>query len=359
MTEMNGGHPRWVNPDGIADDDANRDEAARLAALHRYNILDTPAEEGFERITRLAKALLDAPIVAITMIDNDRQWLKSSIGFGASETRREDSFCTHTIRSEHPLIVTDAAADPVFVQNPYVSAAPNIRFYLGVPLRTPDGFNIGSICAMDQVPRTPEPQQVALLQDLAGLVMTELELRQIADTDSLTGLMTRRSLLRDTRRALAQATRTASPLCCLLVDVDHFKSVNDRHGHAAGDMALRMVAATLRSCLRSMDLLGRIGGEEFAIILPDTLVEGAVVTARRILAAMAECVVVAPSGPIKLTVSVGVSASDGRNITLETLLAEADVALYTAKSSGRNRVEIAQEAQTPEGLETLAGDLLS
>jgi GAF domain-containing protein len=122
---------------------ADASEALRLAALYRYDVLDTPPEEAFDRITRLARMVLQLPIVLVSLIDRERQWFKSRQGLAATETPRSMSFCTHAIQRDVPMIVQDACADPRFQDNPLVVGDPGIRFYLGVPLRTPDGHNSG------------------------------------------------------------------------------------------------------------------------------------------------------------------------------------------------------------------------
>ncbi|NKB47900.1 MAG: GAF domain-containing protein [Alphaproteobacteria bacterium] len=155
-------------------------EAERLAALHRYGILDTPSEETFDRITRLAKFALDVPIVLVSLIDSNRQWFKSKQGLDTPETPRDISFCTHAIQQDAALIITDALDDPRFRENPLVTGPPYIRFYIGVPLRTPDGHNIGTLCAIDQQPRELSDDDIHILRDLAGLVMDALELRRLA-----------------------------------------------------------------------------------------------------------------------------------------------------------------------------------
>ena len=313
-------------------------EDARLAALYEFDVLDTLPEENFERITRLAKLVMNTPIVTITFIDRDRQWFKSSIGMMVQETARDISFCNRTIEGALPLIVTDARSDPVFRSSPLVVGEPYIRFYMGIPLRTFEGLNVGALCIIDRIPRRPLPDQVAVMQDLAGLVVDELELRKLADTDELTRSMTRRSFMREGRRAIAQAARSDAPLSCLVIDIDHFKAVNDRFGHAGGDLALQAVAAACRDSLRSMDLFGRIGGEEFAILLPEASAEQALVSAERVLQAIAAITVMTQAGVIRLTASIGLSSRNGRQCGMPALLAEADAALYQAKRSGRNRV---------------------
>jgi GAF domain-containing protein len=159
-------------------------ESERLKALHRYEILDSAPEEAFDRITRVAKSVLGMPMVAVSLVDQDRQWFKSKQGFDATETRRDISFCTHTIQDTKPLIVRDALEDPRFANSPLVQDSPHIRFYAGVPLRTKDGHNIGALCSMDIKPRDLSVEQITLLQDLARIVVDELELRLLAGTDS-------------------------------------------------------------------------------------------------------------------------------------------------------------------------------
>jgi GAF domain-containing protein len=140
------------------------DEPGRLAALHRYEILDTPKESSFERITGLVKTVLNVPMCAVSLIDTDRQWFKSCVGLTVSQTTRNISFCTHTIMERQPLHIPDATLDARFAENPLVTGDPFIRSYLGVPLSTPDGYNIGSLCAIDTKARTFSIDQIAVLQ---------------------------------------------------------------------------------------------------------------------------------------------------------------------------------------------------
>ncbi|MBL0559238.1 PAS domain S-box protein [Aeromonas caviae] len=154
------------------------DEAERLNLLHALNILDTPSEEFFDRITRLVALILDVPIALVSLVDTDRQWFKSRIGIDANETPREVAFCAHAIAQTTPLIVTDTKQDSRFMSNALVTGNPNIRFYAGVPLRSIGGLSIGTLCAIDSKPRQLSPDEISILVDLAALVSKEMQMRE-------------------------------------------------------------------------------------------------------------------------------------------------------------------------------------
>ena len=161
------------------------DEAARLHALHALDILDTPAEERFDRLTRIAQHILQVPIALVSLVDADRQWFKSHQGLDARETPRDISFCGHAILGADLFVVPDTATDPRFSDNPLVSGAPNIRFYAGAPLMLRNGQRVGTLCAIDRQPHQVSSAQLAALRDLAQCASEELERvhqeRQAAD----------------------------------------------------------------------------------------------------------------------------------------------------------------------------------
>ncbi len=150
------------------------DEAIRLAALQELNILDTPAEERFDRLTRLAQDIFNAPISLVSLVDSQRQWFKSCMGLDVRETPRNISFCGHAIFAEQLFIVSDALLDPRFADNPLVAGPPNIRFYIGQPVRAANGCLVGTLCVIDSRPHVPTPRQCDRLRDLAILVEEEL-----------------------------------------------------------------------------------------------------------------------------------------------------------------------------------------
>jgi diguanylate cyclase (GGDEF)-like protein len=152
-------------------------EYARLMALARYEVLDSPPEESFERITALVREVLGVPMVMINFVDQFRNWSQSCVGGERGETPRGSSFCTWAILDREPTIITDARQDPRFAQNPGVLGAPFVRFYGGVPLITPDGHAIGTLCVVDSQARPFGEREIWLLKNFAQLVVEALELR--------------------------------------------------------------------------------------------------------------------------------------------------------------------------------------
>lgn len=156
---------------------AAEDEENRLASLAATELLDSPAEEGFDRITRLAQQLFGVSTATVALIADDRQYLKSLAGSLERVIPRADAFCTHTIKTPNTLVIEDARQDDRFRSNPLVLGQPNIRFYAGQPLQGPGGWNIGTLCLIDQEPRTFTPEQEQILRDLAAIVQREINVR--------------------------------------------------------------------------------------------------------------------------------------------------------------------------------------
>lgn len=155
-------------------------EAARLAAVARYGILDTDREEAFDRLTALTARLLDAPAAMMSIVDSERVWVKSALGLELQEVPRHEAMCAMTILQDRPYQVADASADPRWKDTPLVAGEAGIRFYAAAQLRTSDGFNLGGLCVIDQRPRKATPQELETLEDLASLAMHQLDLRLAA-----------------------------------------------------------------------------------------------------------------------------------------------------------------------------------
>ena len=332
------------------------DEAIRSDALRRYEILNTPPEPNFDRITRLASEMLDHPICTLALADLDRFWFKSRQGVEATEMPRSMAFCEQTIGGDGVFIVTDARQDVRFVDAPVVKGLPHIRFYAGAPLVTPDGVRIGSLCVLDPAPKFDfSPKSRGVLVDLASTAVELFEARarqielarcteqiaHLARHDPLTGLPNRRRLaeLYD-QISLGRGGGVA----LLYLDLDGFKAVNDRRGHACGDAVLRQVADRIRAFLPPGAFAARIGGDEFAVVMPAHPAD-----LRGLSAALGRLLVERIGRPyesgaqvVRIGCSAGIAVSV-EAVDLQDLLSRADAAMYWAKDQGRNRCVFADD----------------
>lgn len=316
------------------DDRKLQDEAGRLLALHRYCALDSTNEPNFDTITSLVRDLLGVPICAVSLIDEDEQRFKSIQGAEIAGTPREVAFCDHTIRTHGPLVVSDAEQDERFADNPLVTGEMHVRAYAGTPLTTPDGYNLGALCAIHRRRHDFTPGDIELLKRFARVVVDQMELKTLAHRDFLTGALTRRAFTEASVKALGQLKREERSATIAVIDVDHFKKINDAHGHPVGDKVLKSIATRINGQLRSSDLFGRLGGEEFGMLLYATTRTEALNCAERMRAAI-EALREGDNPPA--TISIGLAHVDPSR-SIEDALAEADAALYEAKRSGRNRV---------------------
>jgi len=155
-------------------------ERKRLKVLWQYEVLDTMPEALFDDLTELAACICEAPIALISLVDEKRQWFKSKFGTTVTETSRDISFCSHAIQQSDLFIIPDATRDVRFADNPLVVSDPRIRFYAGAPLITPDGYAVGTLCVIDQVPRELRAEQRQALRILARHIVSQLELRRRA-----------------------------------------------------------------------------------------------------------------------------------------------------------------------------------
>ena len=248
-------------------------EAIRLQQLRSLRILDTPAEERFDRLTRLAKRLLNVPIALVSLVDEHRQWFKSSIGLNVSETSRETSFCGHAILGNDCLIVPDAKHDPRFADNPLVLNEPFIHFYAGCPLKYLDGSKMGTLCVIDTIPRILNDNEIEAFRDLAELAERELIAVQLATMDDLTGISNRRGFSVIAQNSLNLCARHNIPASLVFFDINEFKKINDTFGHQEGDRALTAFSKLLKQTFRDSDVIARLGGDEFVVLLTNTTVE--------------------------------------------------------------------------------------
>jgi diguanylate cyclase (GGDEF)-like protein len=243
------------------------DEGTRVDTLYDLRILDTEPEERFDRLTRLAKRLLQVPISLISLVDENREWIKSGEGFDKSEVSRDISFSAHAILGEDILLVPDATLDERFRDNPLVVDEPHIRFYAGCPLRAANGSKLGTLSLIDREPRELSENDKALLRDLTRMAEQDIVAFQLATMDELTMLSNRRGFEALTKHALELSRRFQKPAALLYFNLDQFKQINERFGRAEGDLALKTFAQCLKLTFRESDVLGQLGGDEFAVFM--------------------------------------------------------------------------------------------
>jgi diguanylate cyclase (GGDEF)-like protein len=320
----------------------------RLEALRRTALLDSPAEDAFDRLTRLAAKVASAPMAVMSLVDANRQFFKSAVGLpepwaSRRETPLSMSFCQHAVASAQPLVVENAAEHPVVRDNAAVSELGAVS-YVGIPLQTSEGYVLGAFCVMDGHARPWTEEEVNLVRDVAILAMTEIELRSeimehkrteealrnMSLRDELTGLYNRRGFCEIAQQQLLLASRVGRRALLLYSDLDDFKHINDTYGHAEGDRALISTAGILLLVFRKADLVARMGGDEFiGLALHDSDAVADLIR-QRLEAALR--VHNSQGQPYKLAISIGVAHSPpDRHATLEQLIEEADAALYTEK----------------------------
>lgn len=306
-------------------------EAKRIEALRKLEILDTVAEERFDRYTRLVKRIFNVPIALVSLVDTNRQWFKSRQGLDAIQTSRDASFCGHAIIEEGMFIVPDTLEDERFRDNPLVTSDPHIRFYAGYPLAEPNGYRIGTLCIIDRKPRRFEAHELESLSDIGELVARELASFRLAHTDALTGISNRRGLELLARKVRAVCERASQPIAVMMIDMDGFKSINDEYGHAQGDKALIEFANLLISIFRESDVIARLSGDEFCVLLAGAD-EAQAKKALDRLCSEVERRNLNSHNSYRLAFSAGVSAySADRHDCLMRLLDDADSRMYACK----------------------------
>lgn len=315
------------------------DESGRIAALKQMDALTYSSETSFKQITGLLQLILDMEMVSINFITENKQILKARQGVDLKEMPRDVSFCNITIRTYDPLIIEDTLEDERMRDNPAVTGPPFLRSYIGAPLTTAEGFNLGAICAFDTKPRRFTMREVKMLTKCAKLTMNQLELRSQANQDSLTEVANRRSFVSGLEAEMARLRRKTGTASVAFLDIDFFKDVNDNFGHPTGDRVLHEFAKVIVGMSRQNDLVARLGGEEFAVLLPDTDLDAAQIWAERVREQVAKTRFDKDTA-LRLTVSIGLAAVDETQTTSDAILQLADSALYDAKRQGRDCVTV-------------------
>ncbi|MGB3769372.1 MAG: GGDEF domain-containing protein [Phormidesmis sp.] len=367
-------------------------ETLRLAKLQDYNLLDTPPELAYDDIAKLAAYVCHTPVALVSLVDSKRQWFKSAVGLDVADTPRSIAFCSHTIQRKGLMVIEDTLKSQLFRDNPMVVGPPNIRFYAGAPLITPDGYALGSLCVVDYSPRVLSADQLQALERLSRQVVAQMELSRQATQlhsytehlesrvkertakltvalqrllkaqsmlvkreaalrhsslhDPLTGLPNRSYFLQRLSQAVQLSNRRPSHLYAVLfINLDNFKLVNDAFGHEVGDLLLQYVAQQIKHLFRSSDLVARLSSDEFAVLLdgiPDKT--HAIVTVERLQKRL-EAPFVFEDREVFVGASIGVTFSTAGYREPETALRDAHAVMHSAKAQTKLMLQARLKAQ--------------
>lgn len=316
-------------------------------------------EEKAHAILELGSATFDLPLGIVSRIEGDRYELVYAVSPNnqlkpGTSFELEKTYCVHTLAADAPTGFEHAGKSEISDHRCY--RAFQLESYLGAPLLV-DGERYGTLNFSSPEPRmrrfsANERELVRLFaqwmgfelareRDLQALEQARAKLEQLATTDELTQLLNRRAIFSFGRNELQRARRLDHALSVLVIDADRFKSINDRYGHAVGDSVLEAAARALHSSLREVDGIGRIGGEEFCALLLQTKRAAAAVIAERIRKNIGRVEIPTETGPLTVSVSIGVAELAPGDESFEDLVARADAALYQAKHAGRDRISVA------------------
>ena len=328
----------------------------QIVEFQSNSVFHTALEERFERITRLARQLLRVRIAAITVLDDEKQWFKSVAGWNVSELPRSHSLCAKILGTKEVCVVPDLSEDYRFWDHPLVVQGPKLRFYAGYPLQDRDGQASATFCVFDTTPRTFSPDELQAFIDFGEIAQTELltdqrnatvsELiaklgvaRRAAMIDPLTKVWNRQGAEHLLDSLLEEGASDSRGLSVCMADIDHFKRINDEFGHPVGDEFLRKLAARLVQALRPSDVVCRVGGDEFLLVLPDVVETDAAAIVDRVHQAASGKPIRTRKGNIETTLSIGyVVVEPTAKVSAGNLIERADQALLLAKQQGRNRV---------------------
>ncbi|WP_407541879.1 EAL domain-containing protein (plasmid) [Deinococcus radiomollis] len=351
-----------ASPGDLEGTDVAFEEGPRLAALHRYGVLDTLPEPQFDGLVRLASRVFNLPMALISFVDEHRQWVKASEGVPFSETPRCESFCAHTIAQDGVMVVPDAHLHRQLRTSMVVLDSPFVRSYAGAPLVTPDGHKIGTFCVLSPEPREFSEEEQRLLTSFAELVMTELKLRQafqdLADTalnDTLTGLPNRVQFRQLLVAACRHAALCGEKVVVGLLDLDGFKLINDTFGHAVGDEVLREVGRRLKEANTAGNTVARLSGDEFVLLLTDVRSAADIRRVTRRLEDRFAAPFMIGGQEVFVRWSLGLSIFPDNAQGPDALLSHADAAMYRVKRAGGGHTmfQARQDQRSPLEIERL------
>ena len=323
--------------------------------IQALGLADPATLADFDMLARVACILTGAPHAFVSFADAKDIW--PATAGAARGTRRplERAYCSTLLAGDADNFVSrnvllDRRTRAVTRQ----SGDPHVVAYVGALLRANDGRRLGTLCVTDSVERDFDSIHIELLNGLARQVMNLVSLRatkreltyalvtmtELAQTDALTGLLNRRTWHEEAEALRRHVLRQGGSLAVVILDLDHFKRINDGHGHAAGDAVLAEVGRLLTSELRATDRIGRIGGEEFAIAMPFTTLEAAASRIEQLRRSIGQRPIANGDAPISVTVSGGIAALQELDASIDGAMRRADEALYRAKAAGRDRIQV-------------------
>lgn len=300
-----------------------------LPNLDAVEFLGDRRDERFDRLTRLASRLFDTPMAFLSLVDSEHRWVHARIGVDPQRPPPEITFCDPALVGDGVLVVPDTTQDERFRKHPMVVGLPAIRFYAACPVKGPDGHSLGALSVIDYEPREIEPADILMLEDLARMFEQDLVSLSLAMKDGLTGLSNRRGFDTLAEQTIAMCRRVGEPATLLYFDLDDFKTINDSLGHAGGDRVLRTFGERLCATFRDSDVIARVGGDEFCVLLtgatsadvarPLSLLQGRLRTRE---------------GETLVDFRVGVASYDPeRHDSVHALVNDADLLMYEGKRS--------------------------
>ena len=342
-------------------------EDQKSEILQRYQILSEDQSSGPLCVADSIALALRAPFVIAALNRRYRQWYLCEHGLESYLAADLQTYFARMHLSQARFDVADIRGEEFFSSNTHGLHIPKFQSIAGVPLTDPNGKRFGTLCVADVKPRQLNETELNLLSSFGRLVSNDIcvrsaaryavrdlielehekcDLFELATIDPLTKALNRRAFMRFSERELARFKRDNGQLATLMLDIDHFKQVNDVHGHATGDKVLSKLVSIAAGVLRQEDLIGRLGGEEFAIVLVDSDANAATGVANRIRQSIKQVKFPSEAGPFNVSVSIGVSEPFYNEASINDAMERADAALYRAKRNGRDRVEVATENVT-------------
>lgn len=325
-------------------------EVLRLAALDAYDLLDSPAEERFDRVTRIAAHLAGTPIALVSLVADGRLWFKSRVGVAAAQTEREWSFCAHTIMQSQPLIVADASKDPRFSNNPLVVGSPHLRFYAGVPLRLADGLMAGTLCVIDTRPRQIEDSVLSMLIDLARVLEGELQYnrlemarpperrllenaRRAVWIDPITGCWNRAGFEALLQAEADHARRSDCSFALLVLRLHDLPALPQEDCARFYSLLLAEAASRLRRGLPESGTVIRLGDDVFALVVSPCAPSKLPQVQRRVRATIRAHPFQINDHLVRLDASVGAAMVSRPGYDVALALSEADLGVTWVRRS--------------------------